>query len=194
MSPRDAVAMVLDDVSKIFGLLQGLVTSALGCRWKDVSPATRLSPESSARTSSGSPRTVTRFRLRSVAADFGISESKTGIAVFFADPKSAWQRGTNENTNGLLRQYFPEGTDLSLWSNEANQVVAATLNSRPRKVLRWKNRPKPSTGTYGRSNEPVLRRPVESGRISVTETQAPWSATTWSGPWAKPEPPPTSLS
>lgn len=63
---------------------------------------------------------------------------ESGVKVFFADPNSPWQRGTNENTNGLLRQYFPKGTDLSRWSAKEIQAVAHTLNTRPRKTLGWK--------------------------------------------------------
>ena len=93
-------------------------------------------------------RTITELPehlLRSLTWDRGKELSAhaqftvaTGLPVFFADPRTPWQRGSNENTNGRLRQYFPKGTDLSRWSAEDLEAVAHALNNRPRKILGWK--------------------------------------------------------
>ena len=117
---------------------------------------------------------------------------ETGTKVFFADPHSPWQRPSNENTNGLLRQYFPKGTDLTRWSAKDLEAVAYALNSRPRKILKWKTPAEVFEEHLLSLNQPRVASTREPAQFRSRKVQRRCGATNSSAPWDRSAPPATT--
>jgi IS30 family transposase len=116
-----------------------------GPRVKNGPPLAGLGAEAVRNAIAASVQSLPRELWRSLSWDQGSEIAQhaqltidTGLPIYLCDPQSPWQRGTNENTNGLLRQYFPKGTDLSRHARDDLDAVSHALNSRPRKTLGWK--------------------------------------------------------
>ena len=104
---------------------------------KDTQTVVRALTRRVQRLPAGLMATLTSDRGLELAAHRTFSIA-TGVPVYFCDPRSPWQRGTNENTNGLLRQYFPRRTDLSAYNQRYLDAIARRLNTRPRKTLGYR--------------------------------------------------------
>ena len=125
---KSAVAVLVERVSRAVML----------AKMPDASAASALQAFTDKLQSLQEPlrQTLTYDHGREMSRHAELTEA-TGVRVYFCDPHSPWQRGTCENTNGLLRQYLPKGTDLSVYSQEELDAIADSLNTRPRQTLGW---------------------------------------------------------
>ena len=125
---KSAVAVLVERVSRAVML----------AKMPDASAASALQAFTDKLQSLQEPlrQTLTYDQGREMSRHAELTEA-TGVRVYFCDPHSPWQRGTCENTNGLLRQYLPKGTDLSVYAQEDLDAIADSLNTRPRQTLGW---------------------------------------------------------
>lgn len=125
---RSAVAVLVERVSR----------AVLLAKMPDASAASALQAFTNKLQSLVEPlrQTLTYDQGREMSRHAELTDA-TGVRVYFCDPHSPWQRGTCENTNGLLRQYLPKGTDLSVYTQEELDAIAESLNTRPRQTLGW---------------------------------------------------------
>lgn len=137
-----------------------------GPRVKNGPPLAGLGAEAVRNAIAASVRSLPRELWRSLSWDQGSEIAQhaqltvdTGLPIYLCDPQSPWQRGTNENTNELLRQYFPKGTDLSRHARDDLDAVALALNTRPRKTLGWE--------TPAEALDKLLRSP-QQGSVATT--------------------------
>ena len=137
-----------------------------GPRVKNGPPLAGLGAEAVRNAIAASVRSLPRELWRSLSWDQGSEIAQhaqltidTGLPIYLCDPQSPWQRGTNENTNGLLRQYFPKGTDLSRHARDDLDAVSHALNTRPRKTLGWE--------TPAEALDKLLRSP-QQGSVATT--------------------------
>ena len=142
---RSAIGTLVERSSRFTMLLHlPPVEDHDGPRTKSSPPRTGAGAAAVRDAIAGTITTLPEALRRSLTWDQGIEMAQhvhlrvdTGLQIYFCDPRSPWQRATNENTNGLLRQYFPRGTNLARHSAEELMAVAAALNGRPRKTLGW---------------------------------------------------------
>ncbi|MEV0728204.1 IS30 family transposase [Polymorphospora sp. NPDC050346] len=132
---RSAIGTLVERTTRFTMLPHGRVRRRAACEKR---PGTGRSRRRDDHQPAGSTAADTDWDRGKELAQHAQLTADTGVQVYFADPHSPWQRGTNENTICLLRQRFLKGTALARWNRDDLDAIAATLNKRPRKTLGWK--------------------------------------------------------
>jgi IS30 family transposase len=148
------------NLSSVGVLVERVTRLVLLAKMADATAASALSGFSQQLNSVAQPlrQTLTYDQGKEMARHAELSQA-TGVRVYFCDPHSPWQRGTCENTNGLLRQYLPKGSDLSVYSQVELDAIADRLNNRPRQSLQWHSPLEVFAQTLADLNLPISHRP-----------------------------------